>query len=66
MELSAMSRRRKKPAATILTYKHVWTGRDRNGDWEYGYQTVWSDGQELFLWSLPWGMPALVGAVEIR
>lgn len=50
---------------TILTYKLVWTGRDRFGDWEYGYETTWSDGTSCFLWTLPWGMPAMVGAVDL-
>jgi hypothetical protein len=39
---------------TIISYKLVWTHRDRNGDWEYGYNVTFSDGSTSFLRSLPW------------
>ena len=39
----------------LLTYRTVWTGRDRNGDWDYQYYCTWSDGSEGLSCSLPWG-----------
>ena len=47
----------------LLTYRHVWTRRDRNGDWEYEYYCTWSDGSEGLEISLPWGR--LEGAIEL-
>lgn len=36
-------------------YRHVWTKRDRRGDWEYEYECYWSDGEVTTEVSLPWG-----------
>lgn len=47
----------------LLTYRHVWTGRDRNGDREYEYYCTWSDGTEGYEISLPWGR--LGDAIEL-
>jgi hypothetical protein len=47
----------------LLTYRHVWTERDRNGDLEYEYYCTWSDGSEGMCVSLPWGR--MEGAVEL-
>lgn len=49
--------------AKLLTYRHVWTRRDRNGDLDYEYFCTWSDGSEGFEVSLPWGR--LDGAIEL-
>lgn len=47
----------------LLTYRHVWTHRNRDGDWEYSYYCTWSDGSEGMCASLPWGN--LGDAVEL-
>lgn len=39
----------------LLTYRHVWIGRDRDGDPDYMYYCTWSDGSEGMCASLPWG-----------
>jgi hypothetical protein len=46
----------------LLTYRHVWTRRTRDG-WDYAYYCTWSDGSEGFAASLPWDRMA--GAVEL-
>lgn len=38
----------------LLTYRQVWTKRDRNGDLDYEYYCTWSDGSEGMCVSLPW------------
>lgn len=39
---------------TLLTYQHVWTGKDLNGDDQYQYLCTWSDGAETWEFTLPW------------
>jgi hypothetical protein len=51
------------PSKTLLTYRHVWTERDRDGDMQYEYYCTWSDGSEGRCVSLPWGR--MEGAVEL-
>ena len=48
---------------TLLTYRHVWTERDRDGDMQYQYYCTWSDGSEGLVPSLRWDR--LQGAVEL-
>lgn len=47
----------------LLTYRHVWTHRDRNGDLDYAYYCTWSDGSEGLQGTLPWGQ--LGDAIEL-
>lgn len=47
----------------LLTYRHVWTHRNRDGDWEYQYYCTWSDGVDGLTPNLPWGR--MEGAVEL-
>ena len=49
--------------AKLLTYRHVWTGRDRDGNATYEYYCTWSDGYEGLEISLPWGK--LEGAANL-
>lgn len=44
-------------------YRHVWTKRNRDGDWEYGYDCWWSDGTKSHEFTLPWGR--LEGVIEL-
>jgi hypothetical protein len=48
---------------TLLTYRHIWTGRDRDGDMQYEYYCTWSDGSEGRVPTLRWDR--LQGAVEL-
>lgn len=48
---------------TLVTYRHIWTGKDRNGDHQYEYYCTWSDDSEGREFTLPWGR--MEGAVEL-
>lgn len=38
----------------LLTYQHIWMGKDRHGDHQYEYHCTWSDGSDSMEFTLPW------------